>query len=56
MSVLPCDLLVESGVKIGKVGEVGDKSIGYKCEFDERVGGLHFHWGLLAVVAVATQW
>ena len=40
MSVLPCDLLVESGVEIGKVGEVGEKSVGDKCECGGRVGGL----------------
>ena len=40
MSVLPCDLLGESGVKIGKVCEVGEKSVGDKCECGGRVGGL----------------
>ena len=40
MSVLPCDLLVESEVKIGKVCEVGEKSVGDKCECVGRVGGL----------------
>ena len=40
MSVLPCDLLGESGFKIGKVCEVGEKSVGDKCECGGRVGGL----------------
>lgn len=40
MSVLPYDLLGESGVKIGKVCEVGEKSVGDKCECGGRVGGL----------------
>ena len=39
VSVLPYDLLGESGVKIGKVGEVGEKSVlGDKCEC---VGDVH---------------
>jgi len=40
VSVLPCDLLGESGFKIGKVCEVGEKSVGDKCECGGRVGGL----------------
>ena len=40
MSVLPCDLLVESGVKIGKVCEFGEKSVGDKSDCDEHVDEL----------------
>ena len=48
MSILPLDLLVESGVKIGKVGEVGEKSVGDKGECCGRVVGvLMVEWGEL---------
>ena len=40
MSVLPCDLLVESGVKIGKVCEFGEKSVGDKSDCDDHVDEL----------------
>ena len=40
VSVLPCDLLVESGVKIGKVCEFGEKSVSDKSDCGGRVGGL----------------
>jgi len=40
VSVLPCDLLVESGVKIGKVCEFGEKSVSDKSDCDEHVDEL----------------